>query len=731
MNLRALEADHVVLAVVERHTLLVVVVKEAVETTTEDEDVLRVDSSDTPGASALGRVAGARGSEIGVVEVGVDRKGYSGVGVALHVGSLGLDQRHVDVAGALELVVVENVVLRGGTPEPGALGALNQDTSAVVDVDLRVVGKVKLVIGDPQPGVLHVDAGLLGDVHEHERTDTLGVGLGLDLGSLLAGVGLELGTSRASDAEVNVKETSRAGSLTSDVELHEDGTGLRAESLEHEILDLDVADITLLTNLPDRLGVGLVLEVLVAAGHDERPDLTDNLDVLGDLDSVGDDVGAVVKVDNLAFSDAVKDSLDSSGIIRDTITLGALGLDRHKLGSGDVVVLGLALGDDLASAVEEDRGLLDGGLGILDSLTVAADVSTALNPRVDLGVAGEDGSLSALVLDGDGDGRRHVDVVEDQGTVGARLGGVVGGENTDLSVGDLAVEQENRTDVLDVLAGSHVNTDVATVNVESVEGPDPVPVHVDSSVAVAESHVASSKLLTTEETTVLATNEHKISHEAAGAVVDKDALLDVVLALVLNHLEDNVLERSSLGDLPVDTGTRSLGHAGEVDLEVSDLAEKVVLVGVPVVALVVVGVAVDDGHAGKVGGGLENGKGLDIADHVGVVVGEDGLGDDVGAGREVNKSRADGARVAAETAAVAIREGGVDGLGIVSSAITLGTVVLDVSEDLVIGRATVGDGTLTLNGCEPPGVGGRDTVLGGSDRNSSRRSRHLRSSRDG
>lgn len=554
-------------------------------------------------------------------------------------------------------------------------------------------------------------------MEQHESTHALGLGFGLDVGSLLAGVGLELSTSRAAEAEVDVKETGRTRSLTSNVKLHKNGTGLGSEGLKHEVLDLDVADIARLTDLPDRLGVGLVLEVLVATGHDERPDLADNLDVLGNLDSVGHDVGAVVKVDNLSLLDTIEDSLDGSSIVGLTITLGTLGLDGNKAGGGNTVVLRLALGDDIAVAVEDSLGLLNRSLRGLDSLAVATSVGATLNPGSNLGVASENGSTGTTVLNSDRNGR-HVDVVNDEGTVGTGLGRVVVGENANLSVGDLAVGKEDGANVLNASASGHVNSDLGAGDVEAVEGPQPVPVHVDSSLAVAEGHVTAGELLAAEETTVSTTDEGEVGHEATRAVVDEDTLLLVVLTRVLDHLEDNVLKRGGLGNLPVDTGAGALGHTSEVDLEVANLAEEVVLVGVPVGAVVVVGIDVDDSHTLKVGSGLEDGEIVHITNHVSVVVRKDGLGDDIGTGRKVNKSGSDGSRVTALAAATAIREGGVDSRGVIGASITLGTVVLDVAENLVISGIAVGNGTLTLDGGHPPG-----SSSGGSDRSAVLRSR--------
>lgn len=108
-----------------------------------------------------------------------------------------------------------------------------------------------------------------------------------------------------------------------------------------------------------------------------------------------------------------------------------------------------------------------------------------------------------------------------------------------------------------------------------------VPVHEHSSLAVVEGQVAGSELLIAEEGSVFATVECQVGHEAARTIVHEDSLLCIGSSSIGTHVEDNVLERSSLGNLPVNTGSDSNRHRSGVDDEVADLAKEVVLVRVP------------------------------------------------------------------------------------------------------------------------------------------------------
>jgi hypothetical protein len=59
-------------------------------------------------------------------------------------------------------------------------------------------------------------------------------------------------------------------------------------------------------------------------------------------------------------------------------------------------------------------------------------------------------------------------------------------------------------------------------------------------------------------------------------------LLSVGSPSIRSHVEDDVLERCSLRNLPVNTSTGSYRHRSSVKNEVPDLAIEVVLVSVPV-----------------------------------------------------------------------------------------------------------------------------------------------------
>lgn len=664
-------------------TGLVVVVEEAVQAGTVNVDIRRVGDTETPGASTVVRSAGREGR---VVVGRVLREGRASVGVTLHVGSLGLDQGHENSAGVAELVVVHLRVLRGSAVHPDGAVGLDEDSATIVDVNLLGVGaELEIVVGHPEPGVLQVDVGSrLGDVHQHEGTLALGVGGVGGVGVLGALAELQFGALGAADASVDVPHTSGAVGAALKVPLNHDGTGDRASRLEDHVRNLNGTSVASLADLEDGNRVGHVAE-LVALGHDHGPGLADNLDggVSGNFDGVGDDVGAVVEVDNLAVGGRVNDGLNGSGVIGAGITLGTARFYGDEAGNSIGLVLGLAAREDGTVRVGKSSRLGNVGRrrGALKSILDTASIVITLEEVLDLLIAGEDGRAIASVLDGNVDIGGHVDVVNDQGAVGGGLGGGVGGVDADRGVADGRVEEDDGANGLGRNTIGHVHTNLAAVNSDILQGPGPVPVHIDGGLAVLEGQVTGSELLVAKEGTVATAVEGQVAHETTRAVVHKDALLGVGSTTVCAHVEDNVLQRGGLRNLPMDTGTSGVVHGGQVDLEVANLAEEVVLVDPPVGAIVLVRVCINDSHAGESGRGLDDGQAGGIANQLGVVVLLDGSADNVGTGREVDEGRGDGRGLAVLATTATIGDGSVDGGSIIGRAVTSGTIILDVAEN--------------------------------------------------
>ena len=525
-----------------------------------------------------------------------------------------------------------------------------------------------------------------------------GVGV---LGALLE---LKVGACIPTNASVHIPQGCITLLLASNVPFHDDGARLGTRSAEDEVRHLNGALVAGLPNLEDRLRVLLVLECAVAAGQDERPDLADDLDVLGDLDCVGDDVGAVVEVNDLVFLHVVEDLLDSIRIVCHAVALGAVCLDAHEGARGYLLVLGLGPCENLSGVgVEEDLGLRDAVLRSLDSLPSGASlilIGAALDEEVDL--SGIDDDVASRVVDYSLRCARQVDVVENESTVGLGRGRVVRSPDTNFGVLEGAVNNE---DGANRLAGwpavGHVDANLTVVDSDVLEGPSPVPVHEDGRLAAVEGHVARRELLAAKERTILAAVESEIRHEATGAVVHEDSQLSVLLAAICPHVEDDVLEACRLRHLPVDTSSLGERHGSQVNVKVADLAEEVVLVHPEVVAFVVVGVSVDDGHAFELGQSLDRRAVDGVADQLGVVELNDGLADGVCAWREVHQCRSGGARGATLATSLTIGDGLVDCFRVVGRAVTLGTVVSNVAEDLVA-RFAECRYPLPLDGAEPP-----------------------------
>lgn len=101
VDVRAVNLNHVLLAVLRIRAGLSIVLKEAVQISAVDEQIRGVHDTQTPGLLARGRRAGR---EVGIVPGVLGRVGNQSCGVGLVVWSLSLDQTHEDVRRVRNLV---------------------------------------------------------------------------------------------------------------------------------------------------------------------------------------------------------------------------------------------------------------------------------------------------------------------------------------------------------------------------------------------------------------------------------------------------------------------------------------------------------------------------------------------------------------------------------------------------------------------------------------------------
>lgn len=250
---------HILLTALGRKTTLVVVIKEAVQTRTVNQHVVRCHNLETPRHVAVGVTLRAECEGRVVPLRGLRRERRVGVGLRLEVWGLGLDAEHVDVARGGDLVVVEDAVFCCCAVHPGRLLGFDEKAAAVVDADLVVVGEIELVVGDPAPGVFGVESGLRSDLQQGECGNTRRVDVGIT-GGLGASVGLQVRASGAANTPVRVPHASRALLGALDIPLHEDGARLRAADLEDEVGDFNCANVANVADLKDWCWTGLRLE---------------------------------------------------------------------------------------------------------------------------------------------------------------------------------------------------------------------------------------------------------------------------------------------------------------------------------------------------------------------------------------------------------------------------------------------------------------------------------------
>jgi hypothetical protein len=127
--------------------------------------------------------------------------------------------------------------------------------------------------------------------------------------------------------------------------LDEDSAGLRAADLEDEVCDFNCADVACVADLEDWGWRGLRLECW-ACCDDQGPDFAGDFDDLGDFNGRGDEVGAVVEVEDLGGGALVHAGLDCGCVVCGAISFGATRFDAEERGGGVCFVLRLRALED-------------------------------------------------------------------------------------------------------------------------------------------------------------------------------------------------------------------------------------------------------------------------------------------------------------------------------------------------------------------------------------------------
>jgi len=322
-----------------------VVIKERIQPSTEDNQILRTDNPKTPShlARDTSRHTRAALGKIGILEGRNRREGHAGRRIGLIVRGLGLDLGQVDVPRVDELVLVQNVVLGSRTTdENAALLGLDEDSAPSEDGDLRVVGVLEVVVGHPDPAVLVVEAsGGLGDVKRNVRGDALLVDDVALRGSGGALRELEVRPRETANADVNIPHArGLAGRVQ--VPLDELGACRGTAGRNDGVRPLDAAFVASVADTDDGAGLVDVGELGASADDDGCEGFADDAGAGGDGDGVSDDVGACIdEGDEVSAGDVGEKVVESGGGILEAVSTGAEGADGDKLRGGDVGIGGL------------------------------------------------------------------------------------------------------------------------------------------------------------------------------------------------------------------------------------------------------------------------------------------------------------------------------------------------------------------------------------------------------
>lgn len=527
-----------------------------------------------------------------------------------------------------------------------------------------------------------------------------------------------------------------AGAAGGEVVLDADGACLLTTRRNDGVGPLDATWLASgSTNTNDGLRVGDIVEELTS-GHDLWIGLAGDAGARRDEDGSGHDVLSMVNVGDLTLlGGGGKELVERVGVVGGAVAYGTEGAGAKEGGGRQVGVQRLGAGVvAVGGRVDQADGTPEGGEGAVDRVArggvlEGGGILVAAAPGADYGVGGRAGEVNAanvLVLDGDG----HIvkrDVLEDEVVDGPRVVAVrVANADADGCVADRAVQDGDGADLVLAIRRGHaeikanggeVKPNAAIVDADALVRPSPGPDLSDGGLDVVEHQVAHGELLVTYFETNDTAVESQVAQVTAGSRLHEDTALPSKGGG--RHLELNVGERRSLRGRPVDASQtviciRAEWRSGHINNKVGNLTPENVGGSPSEVTSVLVRITINDPTSSKVAAGLDDGPAAGVTDDLGVVVVDNGAGDEVRAGGEIDQSRSGGGTVTFRATAVAGADGGVDGVGIIIDTIAHGAEILDAAEDTVVGDG-VGSETAVSNVFKP--------VVRASSRAGSRRGR--------
>lgn len=275
---------------------------------------------------------------VGIVESTVRR-----VGLALRIWSghvvrcLALNEASEDILCVGELVLIQRLVLNSISVEPD-VGTLYKQTPAHEDRDLSRFCVIKIVIGRPEPVVLHIDVtrtlcDMYVGVSSHAGiVDTADRTLG----------DLQVGPFRATNTSVNIPKAGTLGE--GHVDFHEFSSRCWTLCADQEIRKLDGAAVANFADL-DNWNCVRFAPPSTTTGQDDRICFTDYFSSRRNIKCLRNFVMTMVQEKNLAAGcDRVDRILERSSIVRASIARSARSTSADEAANCKGLVLRLRFG---------------------------------------------------------------------------------------------------------------------------------------------------------------------------------------------------------------------------------------------------------------------------------------------------------------------------------------------------------------------------------------------------
>lgn len=289
----------------ERQLTLIPIVEILIIRSSIHNDVVGVHKTMRPGHMARSTASSINWSiENRIIQLSLVRIRERGWRVGLVIRNLSLCLSHVHVAGIAKGILILGVVLYRRMDQPIVPTlTLHEHASPGVDLHLGDIEIVDVVVGSPQPAVLHIHpAGSMSGMHRHKGSHTVRIDRWLrHAWRLWAVCGLQVGARPPPNPGVHIPIATDSCNGRGKVVFNQNGPRGAALRAQYHVGEFSRAALARPTNLEQCLRMGKTFE-MVSGCKDVGIRLANDLRVRRDVECVGDFVAPMVEKEDFGLS---------------------------------------------------------------------------------------------------------------------------------------------------------------------------------------------------------------------------------------------------------------------------------------------------------------------------------------------------------------------------------------------------------------------------------------------